>query len=625
MKNSNEYEPLMNKCNKTVKIKLISSKTATKSNQKHLLSLILGSTILISITLIRLFSPSSSSESFNFPKRHERNPSYLVSGKNGAVASEELRCSQIGIDVLKDNGTATDAAIATALCIGVVNSFSSGIGGGGFMLIKPPKSCNHSNCKTISIDFRETITRSHYYHSKFKQNPKLSQIGGLSIGIPGEISGFYKAFELFGGGVNWERLFKPSIELSKQFKIGKSLNSKLLKDDHSNWIKRKPEWSKVFFPNGTKGPNVGDLIKRPGYSNTLEILSREGPNAFYNGSIITPSLINTINKAGGKVALQDFQNYQVIVQPALTTTYKLNQKNRTVYTTAGSSSGSILIYLLNILETYNLSDGTRTELNEHIFIEALKHSFARRTELGDPSFLNQTELSKIQTFLDKSTSDQVIPKINQNQTFDYNYYKPNYDLKEDHGTTHISVIDQFGSSVALTSTINLEFGSQIMDSKTGIILNDENDDFSISGHSNHFDLFASPSNFPQDHKRPLSSICPIIIDDTTGENVWAVIGASGGSRIPSAIVSTLLKLDWGYDLSHAIEDPRIHHQLLPNKARVETSYRPEWIDSLKAKGHEIEMVDVYTGLATVQGVMRRSDGVLFASSDSRKNGVPAAY
>lgn len=566
------------------------------------------------------FKPETPS---SFKKAHERNPSYLVTGWNGAVASEEARCSQIGLDVLKENGTATDAAIATALCVGVVNCFSSGIGGGGFMVIKPAPCRTRKDCQPetpISIDFRETISGGDYYSKNFLNDPKTSQVGGLAIGIPGELSGFDSAFRKYGGGVSWSRIFEPSIKLSKEFHVGHALNQKLYHDDgddHSQWIKSKPEWRDVFFPNGREVSHVGDLIKRENYSNTLEIIANQGIEAFYRGDI-AKQLVDVINREGGKVTKEDFANYQAIVKPALSTTYL----NRTVWTTENPSSGPMMIYLLNILEGFRLNRVPRTELEEHRFIESLKYAFARRTELGDPAFLNSTQLDRIQSFIPKSFADQTRSKID-NKTYDYKHYDPRYDTVESHGTTHISVLDQWGSAVSLTSTVNLVFGSQVMDPITGIILNDENDDFSVKGKSNHFDLFSSPLNYPERGKRPVSSMAPIIVADQ--EEVWAVLGASGGSRIPSAVASTLLKLDWGYDLSHAIEDARVHHQLLPNQARIETSYPPEFLESLKARGHKISMVDVYSGLAAVQGVVRRADGLIFASSDSRKHGVPAAY
>jgi len=207
-------------------------------------------------------------------------------------------------------------------------------------------------------------------------------------------------------------------------------------------------------------------------------------------------------------------------------------------------------------------------------------------------------------------------------------------LREDHGTTHISVIDRHGSVVSLTSTINLYFGSTVMDGRNGVILNDQNDDFSVPGRANAFNLLASPLNHPVTGKRPLSSMSPIIVDHlhhhppsshSSPSELFAALGASGGSHIYGAVAGTFLKLLWGYDLSHAIEDPRIHHQLLPNEVSVESGYRDDFLAGLEARGHKIDMIP--EAKSVVNGLLkpRADDPTLFAASDSRKDGVPAVY
>ncbi|KAI9613357.1 hypothetical protein H4Q26_009957 [Puccinia striiformis f. sp. tritici PST-130] len=481
---------------------------------------------------------------------------------------------EIGIQVLKDNGTATDAAIATALCVGVVNSFSSGIGGGG-----------------------ETVPNGEYYSQAFINDPTKSEKGGLSIGIPGELAGFEAAYQKFGGGVSWKRIFQPSIDLAKNFSVGTALASKLSNQDTIDWMNNRQEWRSIFLP--TLHHQKGDIAKQ---------------------------LVDTINREGGKVSMDDFRTYKPIVDRAINTTY--HEYN--IWTTGPPSSGVILLHIMNILERYSLHLEPRTELSEHRFIEALKYAFSARTELGDPTFLNSTQLERINLIHSKSFGNNISAKIDDQLTYDYQHYQPKYDIVEDHGTTHLSVIDKFGSVVSLTSTVNLNFGSNVMDPDNGIILNDENDDFSIRGRSNAFDLFSSPLNYPITGKRSVSSMAPIIVDYmdplSNRSEFFCAIGASGGSRIFSAVTATFLKLLWGYDLSHAIEDPRIHHQLLPNLLYVENSYRPDFLESLISKNHNISMIDIFYGKAAVQGIHKRvSDGWLFGSSDSRKLGAPEAY
>ncbi|PLW34574.1 hypothetical protein PCANC_19828 [Puccinia coronata f. sp. avenae] len=601
---------------------------------------LMGAIIITSTSLLWLNSHTSTQPTpdhsiLNNP--HDRNPAYLVSGKNAVVASEESRCSTIGINVLKDNGTATDAAIATALCVGVVNSFSSGIGGGGFMIIKPPSACNNTQtpCSPppppTTIDFRETIPDGEFYSEEFMKTPSKSEKGGLSIGIPGELAGFQAAYQRFGGGVSWKRIFQPSIDLARNFSVGPALAKPLSNPKTVSWMKAKPEWQSVFQPNH-KVSQVGDRVQRPNYARTLEIIAEHGIHPFYRGTI-AQHLVDTINREGGKVTLEDFKAYQPIIGQAINTSYH----GYNIWTTGPPSSGVILLHVMNILERYSLHEHPRTALAEHRFIESLKYAFSARTELGDPKFMNASELARVELIQSKTYGFQTSQKIDDQQTYEYMHYKPKYDIVEDHGTTHLSVIDRFGSVVSLTSTVNLNFGSNVMDAMTGVILNDENDDFSIKGRSNAFDLFSSPLNYPATGKRPVSSMAPIIVDSLSAGHplplgvvvspifddplhhpeFFCALGASGGSRIFSAVIATLLKLLWGYDLSHAIEDARVHHQLLPNEVFVETSYRPDFLSSLKLKGHNISMIDIFYGRAAVNGIHKRpSEEMLFGASDS---------
>ncbi|KAH9443537.1 hypothetical protein Pst134EA_032767 [Puccinia striiformis f. sp. tritici] len=211
--------------------------------------------------------------------------------------------------VLKDNGTATDAAIATALCVGVVNSFSSGIGGGGFMIIKPASDDNEI---PTTIDFRETVPNGEYYSQAFINDPTKSEKGGLSIGIPGELAGFEAAYQKFGGGVSWKRIFQPSIDLAKNFSVGTALASKLSNQDTIDWMNNRQEWRSIFLPtlhHQKVGQEEGDWIQRVNYARTLEIIADQGIKPFYEGDI-AKQLVDTINREGGKVSMDDFRTYK---------------------------------------------------------------------------------------------------------------------------------------------------------------------------------------------------------------------------------------------------------------------------------------------------------------------------
>ncbi|PLW41361.1 hypothetical protein PCASD_08910 [Puccinia coronata f. sp. avenae] len=523
------------------------------------------------------------------------------------------------------------------------------------MVIKPPPTSpqcqqsgpGHTSCSPITINFRETIPNGELYFKSFKLNSKTSETGGMAIGIPGELAGYHAAYERFGGGVSWKRIFEPSIQLAKNFSVGSILASKLSTEDVQSWIKTKPEWLRTFQPQYPQLTRSGDWIQRPHYSQTLKTIAEQGIQPFYHGQI-AQQLVKTINREGGKVSIRDFQTYEPVVDRAINTTYH----GYNVWTVGPPSSGVMLLHILNVLERFSLHEHPRTSLSEHRFVEALKFAGAARTELGDPRFMNKTQLARIDQIISKEYGQSISKRIDDNHTHDYSYYQPKYDLVQDHGTTHMSVVDRFGSAVSLTSTVNLYFGSTVMDPDNGIILNDQNDDFSVPGKANAFQLFSSPLNYPVTGKRPLSSMAPIIVDylhpqqqqqqqqQQEGQPIintiqhlplahpqaefFCALGASGGSRIYGAVAGTFLKLLWGYDISHAIEDPRIHHQLLPNELSVEKGYEEIYLAGLRARGHNITIIP--DAKSVVNGIYKRiADDTLYASSDSRKNGVPAAY
>jgi len=254
----------------------------------------------------------------------------------------------------------------------------------------------------------------------------------------------------------------------------------------------------------------------------------------------------------------------------------------------------------------------------------LKHTvgYAQRTELGDPDY---TDLAaKIQNILSKDTAGLIRANISDAHTFPVEYYNPHWEPIENHGTTHMSTVDQDDMAVALTSTVNLVFGSKLIDPKTGIILNDEMDDFSIPGTANAFGLQPSPYNYPEPGKRPLSSCVPTIVE-RDGKFEMA-LGGSGGSRILTSVLQTMLNV-YNHDLNimEAIEAPRVHHQLMPDVVDIESGYAKVEVQFLGTRGHNVTVSDIALAKAEVQAVMRETDGAIYAASDSRKHGIAAGY
>ncbi|KAG0336562.1 hypothetical protein BG004_007996 [Podila humilis] len=538
----------------------------------------------------------------------ERNTPYLIRAKHGAVATEEIHCSEIGVQVLKDGGNAIDAAVASCLCIGTVNMFSAGIGGGGFMTIRLP------NGTVEVIDFRETAP-AFAAPKMYVKNPVLAQTGGLSVGVPGEIRGLALAHSRYGK-LPWERLFAPSVNMARDgWAIGPELARRI--QIYRVMMESEPDWSRNFAPNGT-ALREGQRINRPALADTLETIGKDGPDAFYTGPI-AQNIVNYIHANGGNLTMDDMKSYKPLVKEPVVGYYQ----GRKVYTTPAPTSGPILISILNILERYDLGhfkDNSNIEV--HRLVEAMKFGYAQRTELGDPDYTDLA--SKIQDILHKDTAGSIRANISDERTFPVEYYNPHWGPIENHGTTHMSTVDVDNMAVALTSTVNLVFGSKLMDPNTGIILNDEMDDFSIPGTPNAFGLQPSPYNYPEPGKRPLSSCVPTIVE--RDGHFELALGGSGGSRILTSVLQAILNV-YNHDMNimEAIENPRVHHQLMPNVVDIESGYSNSAVKFLATRGHNVTVSDITLGKAEVQAVMRKEDGVVYAASDSRKHGIAAGY
>ncbi|KAF9365630.1 hypothetical protein BGX34_009165 [Mortierella sp. NVP85] len=538
----------------------------------------------------------------------EQNTPSLITAKHGAVATEEVHCSEIGVQVLKDGGNAVDAAIASCICIGTVNMFSAGIGGGGFMTVRLP------NGTVEVIDFRETAPAG-AHRDMYKKDPILAQKGGLSVAIPGEIRGLHLAHTRYGK-LPWERLFAPSVKMARDgWAIGPELAKRL--QVYKQMMETEPDWSAVFAPHGTV-LQEGQRIKRPALATTLETIGREGADAFYAGPI-AQSMVDYIQANGGVLTMKDMQSYKPILKKPLVGYYQ----GRKVYTAPAPTSGPVLISILNILERYNLGRfKENANVEVHRLVEAMKFGYAQRTQLGDPDFSDLE--ARIQNIMSKDTAGYIRANISDAHTFPVEYYNPQWAAIENHGTTHVSTVDRDDMAVALTSTVNLVFGSKLMDPKTGVILNDEMDDFSIPGTPNAFGLHPSPFNYPEPGKRPLSSCVPTIVE-RDGKFELA-LGGSGGSRILTSVLQTMLNIyNHNYNVMEAVEAPRVHHQLMPNVVDIESGFASAEVRFLKTRGHNVTVSDISLAKAEVQAVMREIDGLIYAASDSRKHGVAAGY
>jgi gamma-glutamyltranspeptidase/glutathione hydrolase len=523
-------------------------------------------------------------------------------GLHGAVATVDRIASQAGIDAMRKGGNAVDAAIAAALTLGVVNGYNSGIGGGCFILIR------RANGELLCIDGRETAPAAasrDMYLRNGKAAPELSQLGPLASATPGALAAYALALKSAG-----KLPLKEHLLAENGFPMDKHYAAALR--GSQNELARFPATAAVFLKRDGEPYSEGEIFRQPDLAKTYRAIAENGTDWFYGGPFAQK--VETWMKANhGLMTAADLKGYRAVFRQPISTEYR----GYTVVSFPPSSSGGVhLLEILNMLETRQFSDPHFTEFDRiHFIAEAMKLAFADRAYwLGDPDFVKVPR-----GLISKEYARSLAEKIDMAHAGDPQSHGTPSDLESiSRHTTHLSTADAEGNWVALTATVNTHFGSKVVIPGTGVVLNNEMDDFSAQpGATNYFGLVGGDANAIAPGKRPLSSMTPtIVLKD--GKPILSV-GAAGGPTIITTTLNIIVDvLDLGMDPQTAIDQPRFHHQWKPAELQVERSMNPTVVADLKKRGQVIR-TESAIGVAQAVGIASGGTGFIGAA-DPRAGG-----
>ena len=550
-------------------------------------------------------------------------PVQSVRAQNGMVVAQEAIAARIGADILKAGGNAIDAAVATGFALAVTYPRAGNIGGGGFMVIHLARNkrylSKHSLGKrNIAIDYRETapaaITRDSFLDAKGEADPDKSRNSGLAVGVPGTVAGLALAHRKYGSGkFTLAQLIAPSIALARDgFVIDGDLADTL--DSARRLFARWPASAKIFLKADGTALGAGDRLVQTDLAATLEAIAQTGPHAFYEGAI-ADRIAAAVREAGGVMTADDLKSYRAIERKPVTGRYR---GHTIISMPPPSSGGAHLIEMLNILEAYDLNKlGPASPETTHLLIEAMKRAYAdRAVYLGDPDFVKVP----LRGLVSKRYAATLRKSIGERATPSAQIRNGDPVKAEGDNTTHYSVVDRFGNAVSNTYTLNLSYGNGLVAAGTGVLLNNEMDDFAAKpGAPNAFGLVGASANAPAPRKRPLSSMTPTIV--LKNGRPLLVTGSPGGSRIITTTLQVILNvIDHGMPVADAVAAPRLHHQWLPDQVFVEPGLPQTTLDALRSRGHVIEPRRPGTAansiLVTPKG--------LVGAADSRTRGALAA-
>jgi gamma-glutamyltranspeptidase / glutathione hydrolase len=543
-----------------------------------------ASSALIGVLALLLFGPSAA----------RADPAIFraqaVTAQNGMVVAQEAIAARVGADILRKGGNAVDAAVAVGFTMAVTYPRAGNIGGGGFMVI------HRANGDDTAIDYRETapsaINKTSFLDAQGNADPQKSRDSALGIGVPGTVAGLALAEQKYGSGrFTLAELIQPAIALARDgFPVADDTADSLPEDRPR--LARWPSSAQIFLKADGSTLGSGDPLVQTDLAATLQAIAQKGPRAFYEGPV-AEKLSAAVRAAGGVMTMDDLKNYHAIER----TPVRGNYRGYDIISMPPPSSGGIaLIEMLNILEGY---DPAKTAQVQSLFlmVEAMKRAYADRAWfLGDPDVV-QIPVARL---ISKKYAADWRATINpEHATAAADIHAGAGTGSEGHNTTHFSVIDRFGNAVSNTYTINFSYGVGLIAGGTGVLLNNELDDFAAKADApNAFGLLGYDANAPGPGKRPLSSMTPTIV--LKDGKPWLITGSPGGSRIINTVLQILVNvIDRKMDIAGAVSAPRVHNQWMPDRVFVESALPQELVAALQARGDDVVVLQTPTSANSI--------------------------
>ena len=545
-----------------------------------------------------------------------------VVARHGMVVAQEARAARIGVEVLQQGGNAVDAAVATGFALAVTYPRAGNIGGGGYMVIHlvsqtaPRGGAVYG--ATRAIDYRETapaaVTREVFLDANGEADAEKSRHSALSIGVPGTVAGLALAHAKYGSRkFTLAALIAPAIRLAREgIPIEDDVADSLPRAQPR--LARWPSSAKIFLKADGSVLGPSDTLLQHDLADTLAAIARDGPRAFYEGAI-ADKLVVAVRAAGGLMTRDDLKRYAPIEREPVRGSYRGHE---IISMPPSSSGGVILIEMLNILEGYQgLAADNVGHL--HVMIEAMKLAYADRALfLGDPA----TVTAPLASLMSKAYAARLRGRIDPARARPATDIRPGSALREGDNTTHFSVVDRFGNAVSNTYTLNFSYGLGLVADGTGILLNNELDDFAAKpGAPNAYGLIGGDANAPGPGKRPLSSMSPAIV--LKDGKPFLVTGSPGGSRIITAVLQVITNvIDRKMPIADAVAEPRLHHQWSPDEVLVEPTLSPDVRRALEARGHKL--VEPPPG-TSANSILVTPQGLVGAADPRTRGALAAGY